>query len=200
MQALAVIDGLMNEILLLTGWGCYFYLHSLLAATPIKEFFTRNLFTSPRYYRLLYNSIFLAGIMGLVCAQFSVDSLLLFQPGNVIIISACVTSIVGLMIMLKSIANYDWKSFIGITKEIKYPLVINGPNKFVRHPLYTGTLIFVLGLCLLQPYLKHFLFLFLMAVYLAIGIIYEEKKLVKMYGQAYIDYQQKVKKLIPGIF
>jgi methanethiol S-methyltransferase len=108
--------------------------------------------------------------------------------------------LLGLIIMIVAIRNYDWKSFIGITEEKNYSLVIAGMNRYVRHPLYSGTMIFVMGYFIWQPYFKNLILMILMWVYLAIGIIYEERKLVKLYGDVYKNYQKKVKKMIPFIW
>ena len=102
--------------------------------------------------------------------------------------------------MFCAIQNYDWKSFIGITKEKKYALVIAGMNKYVRHPLYSGTMLFAAGFLVWQPYHKNLFLFLLMWIYLSFGIIYEEKKLLKIYGDEYKIYQKKVKKMIPFIW
>ena len=187
--------------LLLFGWLLYFYLHSLLAATGVKQFITRYLsISSARVYRIGYNIIGLTGIVGLLYLQFITPSALLFIPVSISFYMALLMMVAGLMIMLFAIKNYDWKSFIGITDEQAYSLVIAGMNKYVRHPLYSGTMLFVIGYFLWQPYVKNILLLAMMMIYLVIGIWYEEKKLVKVYGEAYKNYQRSVKKMIPFIW
>ncbi len=37
-------------------------------------------------------------------------------------------------------------------------------------------------------------------VYLPFGIHFEEKKLRRQFGQAYLEYEKQVKRLIPGIW
>ena len=191
----------MNEGFLLLGWLLYFYLHSLLAATSVKVFFAKKFnIKSARTYRIAYNIIGLAGILLLFYFQFIIPSIVLLKPGLITICIALVLMLAGLIIMFISIKNYDWKSFIGISDEKNYALVIAGMNKYVRHPLYSGTMLFVTGYFIWQPYFKNFLLMILMWIYLAIGIIYEERKLVKLYGDVYKNYQLKVKKMIPFIW
>ena len=191
----------MNEGFLLLGWLLYFYLHSLLAATSVKVFFAKKFnIKSARTYRIAYNIIGLAGILLLFYFQFIIPSIFLLKPGLITICIALVLMLAGLIIMFISIKNYDWKSFIGISDEKNYALVIAGMNKYVRHPLYSGTMLFVTGYFIWQPYFKNFLLMILMWIYLAIGIIYEERKLVKLYGDVYKNYQLKVKKMIPFIW
>jgi len=191
----------MNEVILLLAWLLYFYLHSLLAATSVKAFFGEKLaITSPRTYRIGYNIIGLMGILLLFYFQFIIPSAILFDTGFVTSSIAFCLLLAGLVIMIIAIRNYDWKSFVGITEEKNYALVIAGMNRYVRHPLYSGTMLFVMGYFLWQPYFKNLMLMFLMWVYLAIGIIYEERKLVKLYGDVYKNYQKNVKKMIPYIW
>ena len=191
----------MNEAMLVLGWGVYFYLHSLLASLAVKDFLTKLIsLKSARVYRIGYNIIGFTGICLLLYLQYITPSVLLFNTHTPLLVLALLTGATGFIIMIISIKNYDWKSFVGITDEKVHALVISGINKYVRHPLYSGTMLFVMGYFIWQPYVKNLILLLLMCIYLAIGILYEERKLVKIYGTAYRDYQQKVKKMIPFIW
>lgn len=66
----------------------------------------------------------------------------------------------------------------------------------VRHPVYTGLLaMFVLGPSLSLDRLT----LFLAALaYLSVGIPVEERKLIRLFGEAYVDYRRRVPALLPG--
>ena len=67
--------------------------------------------------------------------------------------------------------------------------------KLVRHPLQLGVLI---GLWV-TPWMTttHLMLAALMTVYIAIGLHYEEKDLVRALGSDYEDYQRRVPKVIP---
>lgn len=191
----------MNEGFLVLGWVVYFYLHSLLAATSVKAFFANKFaLTSPCVYRFGYNVIGLTGILLLFYFQIIMPSNILFKPGIIAICISVCLMLTGLIIMIVAIRNYDWKSFIGISEEKIYALVIAGMNQYVRHPLYSGTMLLVSGFFVWQPYFKNLLLMILMWIYLAIGIFYEEQKLVNLYGDVYKNYQKKVKKMIPFIW
>ena len=191
----------MKELGLLFSWTAYFYLHSLLAAIPVKRSISQLLsIRSPRIYRIGYNLFFLAGLILLVYWQLVFPSTLLFSTRVTTNILAFCLMIPGLVIMMASIKNYDWKSYAGITNEKSHSLVIKGMNKYARHPLYSGTMLFLLGFLLWEPSYKNLWVWLLMWVYLAIGMRYEEKKLVNTYGTEYENYQKKVKKMIPFIW
>ena len=67
--------------------------------------------------------------------------------------------------------------------------------KIVRHPLQMG---FLMGLWI-TPTMSWTLFTLstFMTIYIFIGLHYEEKDLVVSLGDSYVDYQKRVRKLIP---
>jgi protein-S-isoprenylcysteine O-methyltransferase Ste14 len=79
-------------------------------------------------------------------------------------------------------------------------LVIEGLNRYVRHPLYAGTILIVLGLVVFLPTMTNLIVFILILIYTLIGIKLEEKKLVEQFGQEYEDYRKNVPMLIPKIF
>jgi len=79
----------------------------------------------------------------------------------------------------------------------KQTLQQEGLHKYVRHPLYLGTLMFVWGLFIWHPLLAHLLACLIITIYVVVGIRLEERKLYIEYGTAYRDYAAKVPKLIP---
>lgn len=76
-------------------------------------------------------------------------------------------------------------------------LKINGIHRFVRHPLYLGTILFVCGLFFLFPTISNLIAVVLLIGYVLIGITFEEKKLIREFGKNYEEYISKVPMLIP---
>ena len=191
----------MNDVFLLMAWCIYFFLHSLLAVNAVKAFFARQFnIKSPRFYRIGYNLFATAGLSFLCYLQLVSSSVILFHP---LLVSYCIAFVLmtaGIIIIIIAVKNYDWKGFTGIAEERNNSLVIAGMNKFVRHPLYSGTMLFTIGYLIGQPYLKNLLLAILIWLYLAVGIMLEERKLVQQYGESYKSYQRRVKKMIPFIW
>lgn len=109
--------------------------------------------------------------------------------------------------MYLSAKAFDLPEFLGIRpfKENKIGaaeagLIQTGLYRYVRHPLYSGTVLLSTGIFLTLPIMALAIFLVCMAVYLPVGIYFEEKKLIADFGGEYLLYQKKVKKLIPGIY
>ena len=78
-------------------------------------------------------------------------------------------------------------------------LMINGIHRYIRHPLYLGTFLFIWGLFLIQPYLSLLVANIVITVYTLIGIVFEEDKLVEEFGEQYTQYKKNVPKLFPNI-
>jgi protein-S-isoprenylcysteine O-methyltransferase Ste14 len=79
-------------------------------------------------------------------------------------------------------------------------LVINGPFRFIRNPMYTAVLFRCLGHALIVPSIA-ILFLFFCLVFLIVKMIPdEEKNLLSSYGKDYCEYMDSVKKMIPFIY
>ena len=67
--------------------------------------------------------------------------------------------------------------------------------RHVRHPLYLGTLMVVW----IAPFMTigHVLFALGFTIYIAIGMRYEERDLVRAHGESYREYQRSVPALLP---
>lgn len=188
-------------IVLLLSWSLYFFLHSWLAAVGPKNWFRKKFHTVPfRYYRIGYNIFSGAGLVLLLVFQFREPSKELFIPSAITTTLGIILLSAGILIMLMAATNYDLKSFFGLIGERKDVLKRGRLNQFVRHPLYTGTTLFFLALCIIWPYYKNLVLLIIYVLYIHIGMFYEEKKLVQQYGDDYLQYRTKVKKIIPGIW
>lgn len=82
----------------------------------------------------------------------------------------------------------------------KSNLITTGVYRVVRHPIYSGTIIAVLGwTILLKSIISIVYFPFLFLLYF-LAIVFEERILTEEYGDEYIRYKKKVtKRLIPFI-
>jgi len=88
----------------------------------------------------------------------------------------------------------------GSTPRSKDTMVMNGPYRLVRHPMYTSALIISLGLAFLT---QSWAFLVVFGLYLILILLLiplEEDGLQQAYAKRYIPYQQKAKKLIPFVY
>lgn len=180
-------------------WMFYFFLHSLFAAEAVKHWFEVVFNLRGRYYRLAYNLLNLLALPALLYLHSITTSTLFFKTNGISVVAALVVCVCGLAIMLAAAKAYDLPVFFGFKQETKMPLQTTGLHQYIRHQLYTGTLLACLGICLLFPYWKNLALLLLMFTYILIGIQLEEKNLEAAFGDEYKHYQKKVKRLIPGL-
>jgi protein-S-isoprenylcysteine O-methyltransferase len=145
------------------------------------------------FYFLIATFIFL---------QYNVDFLKIELWSNTLTtkIIADVITFIGLLIMLwaRKALDKNWSADI-VLKE-NHELIISGPYAFVRHPIYTGLSMMVLGVVIYVDTLAFtifFILFFLGAYYKAKK---EEKLLISHFGEQYIIYKKNVKTLIPFIF
>jgi protein-S-isoprenylcysteine O-methyltransferase Ste14 len=78
-------------------------------------------------------------------------------------------------------------------------MVIDGPYKFVRHPMYASVLYISLGLTCMTQSLVYLAVCIIYIVILIVLIPIEETRLQKAYGQQYEAYRQRVHALFPSI-
>jgi len=78
------------------------------------------------------------------------------------------------------------------------PLVIQGPYRYVRHPLYLGVVLLVLGWWLLLDY-SFLLFSAIILLFWFNFVVanFEEKELRAIFGEQYNQYSKEVPKMIP---
>lgn len=184
------------------GWALYFALHSLLASEAVKRWVARRAPAAAPWYRVWYNGIALLLFVPLLWYTFHQPADRLHASRGLAITGALLAGI-GAGLLKKAFSHYNVGEFLGWQRAAatEEPLITSGLNARVRHPLYLATAVFIAGLWLLYPTAALLAVVLAAALYLPIGIYLEEKKLLRQYGQAYRDYQQRVThRLIPGIW
>ena len=80
-------------------------------------------------------------------------------------------------------------------------IVEKGLYKFIRHPSYTGSLLTFLGFGLtFSNWMSALVLAVPMTAVFLVRIRVEEQALVDFFGDAYIQYRRRTKRLFPGIF
>ena len=119
-----------------------------------------------------------------------------------------VLEIIGLMLYVIGFLLMAWALITlgknyqlgGSTPRSEDKMVVGGPYRLARHPMYTAALTISFGLaCLIQSWA----FLCVFCVYLVLILLLipiEEDGLRKSYGERYRTYRQKARKLIPLVY
>lgn len=191
-------------LLLLSLYGA---IHSILASYKAKLFFRQNFGKAIAFYRLGFNIFSLAGLY-LIWDLAPYPSLQIYTlppPYDYLILIPQFLSLIGLIWCFRYIS---FKEFIGLAQinrylngdfsenelDEKYTLRIEGPYRYSRHPIYFFSITFLLFRAEMNLFYLTMLIAFI--AYFYVGSVYEEKKLVRMFGNDYLEYS----KLVPRIF
>lgn len=191
---------IVNHIILTILWLLFGVLHSMLAAGWWKRRMQRRLGANFKYYHFGYSVFAALTLLGILVFQYTMHSHLLYEAPVWVKGLFCLPVLAGLAIMLIVIKKYFF-SLSGISvfyKQQTPPLLEQGGlHRFVRHPLYFSTLLFIWSLFLVFPYLNNLLACIVITLYTVIGARLEEKKLLAQFGEKYLTYKQKVPMIIP---
>jgi methanethiol S-methyltransferase len=183
-------------------WIVYGVLHSVLASARVKNYFQNKFTGYSGIYRLVYNLIAFTGLGFLIWLQVTMPTSILFERTTWTTIIGGIISATGALLMMICIKKY-FLSLSGLKslwrEETSPQLIIAGIHQYVRHPLYLGTFLFIWGLLGLFPMLSLLISNLIITIYTLIGIRFEERKLVKEFGNQYIAYQERVPKIIPRL-
>jgi protein-S-isoprenylcysteine O-methyltransferase Ste14 len=81
--------------------------------------------------------------------------------------------------------------------KVEHSLIRTGPYAVVRHPIYSGMLLALLGSAIARGTLGALVGLVLLGIGLALRVRHEESLLVAHFGDAYRRYRQEVPAVVP---
>jgi len=112
---------------------------------------------------------------------------------------ACLT--VGLWLFYRSHADLGTNWSITLQVREQHRLITNGVYRRVRHPMYSALFIYSVGQALVLPnwvagpsYLIAFVILF------ALRVRAEEQMMLDEFGNDYMAYMSRTKRLLPGVW
>lgn len=105
---------------------------------------------------------------------------------------------IALSIWARLTLGENWSASATVKQD--HTLIVRGPYHAVRHPIYTGFLVALLGSALQRGLLRSFLAVIICAVALWIKVAVEEDFMVQRFGQEYLRYRREVSALVPFLF
>jgi methanethiol S-methyltransferase len=196
----------MNVLFLCILWISWCALHSILISVSVSRLIKKQMPWLTRYYRLLYNGLSLITFIPLIIATRTAAGPVIVSwqsyyavPVRVLLFAA------SLLLFMGGAKKYDLQYFLGV-KQLQTGeehLLLSETETFTesgvfgitRHPWYFGTLLLIWSMLPEYP-LPVFLAVCIMTVYLVVGTVLEEKKIVARYG-GYRRYRQQVSMLFP---
>lgn len=105
---------------------------------------------------------------------------------------------VGFAIWARLHLGTMWSSAVTLKPEHK--LIQSGPYALVRHPIYTGALVALVGTAVTIGTLQAFLSLPMFALALILKLSQEERLMAATFGAEHDAYRRRVKRLIPFVW
>jgi protein-S-isoprenylcysteine O-methyltransferase Ste14 len=181
----------------LTIWGV---VHSFLASHFAKDMISLKA-GSADFYRLAYNIFAGISFLPILYLMSTLPNQAVYQisaPWSYVMFGG---QLLAGSMLLVAFLQTDSLSFVGLRqlfeKEKSGALVTRGLYCVVRHPLYIFSLLFI---WLTSTMTQNSLTVYIGAtLYVLIGTIFEERKLLRDFGEAYAEYKRKTPMLIPGI-
>ncbi len=191
-------------ILLIFLWVLYGVIHSVFAATKMKVLFQQYISGLAPYYRVIYVGFSVLLLIPVLMYQSSLPQRFLFTQHFLLVTAGLTLAAAGIMIMIVAFRYYDMKEFLGIRQLSGDPagndFQGSGILSYVRHPLYSGSILSVFGYFIFAPTIPNLIMGICLTGYFLVGIRFEEKKLIREYGERYIQYKKQVPALIPRLF
>lgn len=194
----------MNYLLLITLWIVWCFLHSFFTTTKTTTWFKERLENKFAFYRVFYNLFSTATVLPLLYWQSTVPGTVIIRLSTFLLIFKYLALILSVVLMTGAFFSFDVREFFGIRqiisraqKEQTIPKISkHGFFGIVRHPMYLGGCIFFLALMIGAP-LAQFPGYCVLAVYMIIGTIREDRRLARELGGVYKNYQNEVPMFLP---
>jgi protein-S-isoprenylcysteine O-methyltransferase Ste14 len=106
---------------------------------------------------------------------------------------------VGFAIWARRVLGCNWSGMLMQVRE-HHVLVQTGPYAFVRHPIYTGLLLAILGTALTLGTLASYLGVTAALLGVLTRVEIEERMMAAEFGEAHGAYRARTKKLVPLVW
>lgn len=176
------------------------FLASLWAKARVRQWFGAR---TDRWYRLVYNLVAVVTLLPVLALVVLLPDRSLYTipwPWAAFFI---IGQLAALALLAVGLLQTDAWAFLGLRQLVEASsggepvMVAQGLYRWVRHPLYSAGLLFIwlsplMGVNLLALNIG-------LTLYILVGATLEEQKLLREFGQAYAEYQQRTPMLVPGL-
>jgi protein-S-isoprenylcysteine O-methyltransferase Ste14 len=186
----------MSIMILLIALALWGMVHSILASN-----FAKDMLGGASFYRLGYNIFAAISFAPILYLMKTLPDQLVYQvsaPWSMFMFGGQIFAAIMLFV---AFLQTDSLSFVGLRQLFETTgssqLVTRGLYRIVRHPLYTFGLLFI---WLTPTVSQNSLTVYIGAtLYTLTGAYFEERKLLREFGDSYAEYKKKTPMLIPGL-
>jgi protein-S-isoprenylcysteine O-methyltransferase Ste14 len=127
---------------------------------------------------------------------FNVD--LIPQTEAILVVSSilCLCGL-GFCFWARAVLGRNWSGTV--TLKENHELIVRGPYRLVRHPIYTGLLAMLIATAIEQGHIAGMIGLILVFVSFWIKLSDEEEVMVDQFPDQYVTYRERTKRIIPFI-
>jgi protein-S-isoprenylcysteine O-methyltransferase Ste14 len=148
------------------------------------------------YTLILWVSIYLmffAGLMGGWWQRHLVPPSPMLQWAG-----AAVTAVgFGISIWARSVLGGNWSGTV--TVKVEHELIRKGPYRWVRHPIYTGLMVAMIGTAMARDRWRGVVAVAVMWVALTVKRLKEERFMRQTFGAQYDEYKRSTGAIIPFV-
>jgi methanethiol S-methyltransferase len=193
----------LRYFLLALAWTAYCTLHSAMISETATSFLKRRLSDSFRFYRLFFNAIALLTLIPVLWLSYSLRQEAIFRWEGVWLVPQYLLLTCGILLVVAGGKHYSLGQFVG-TSQLRGAssgglatgggIDSSGVLGLVRHPWYTAVVLLLWARDLDMATLVGN---GVLTVYIVVGTLLEERKLVHEFGEAYRSYQRRVSMFVP---
>jgi len=194
----------MEYFILAFIWILFCTLHSALISVTFTNFIKKKIGDYYRFYRLFYNIFSIVTLIPVVIYTVAIRQQPFFVWNGYLLPVKYILLFVGILCFVMGTRRYSFGQFFGFAqiKEGTNHNLMNKTGKLssrgilgvVRHPFYAGIFPLIWSSDL---DITGLIVNIILSIYVLIGTVLEERKLILEFGDSYREYQQKVSMLFP---
>jgi protein-S-isoprenylcysteine O-methyltransferase Ste14 len=193
----------LKYLLLVLAWTAYCTLHSAMISESATGFLKRRLGDRFRFYRLFFNAIAMLTLIPVLWYARSLRQDAIIRWEGVWLVPKYLLLACGILLVVAGGTHYSLGQFVGISQlrgassrgiATGGGIDSTGVLGLVRHPWYTAV---VLLLWAGDLDMSALVSNGVLTIYIVVGTLLEERKLVHEFGDAYSSYQARVSMFVP---
>ncbi len=195
---------ILSYLYLVSLWTLWCVLHSFFISKRFMDFAEGRYFT--RFHRIVYNGFATITFLLLLLYERSLEQILVYEFNGTLNLVRIGFVVFAILIFIVGAMHYDLLQFAGF-RQVRFKsnhsaltksgeFVSTGLLQVIRHPWYAAAYLLIWSNSR-QWYDTTLIVNTVFSVYLLVGTLLEEKKLVRQFGESYQNYQHEVSMYFP---
>ena len=196
----------MKYFALATLWVIWCAIHSGMISMTATEYLKHRFGARFRFYRFVFNLVAIVTLIPVVVYGESIRGQVVFRWEGLMVILQMLVLAIAVLLFVAGARHYDMLQFLGL-RQIRTgaspsvltetgKLDMNGILGITRHPWYLGAILFM-WVAHRSLDVSTLVTNIVLTIYLIVGTVLEERKLLMEYGEEYWRYQNRVSMLVP---